>query len=50
MRLPEESFDSARQTQWDTAGEHFVKVGQAVRRAISTRNSLSLCMSMLVSV
>jgi len=42
MRLLEEGFDSVRQIQWDIAGERFVKVGQAVRTAINTRNSLAL--------
>jgi hypothetical protein len=31
MRLLEESFDSARQTLWDIAGDRLVKVGQAVK-------------------
>jgi len=42
MRLLEESFDSARETLWDIAGDRLFKVGQAVRTAMKRRNSLAL--------
>jgi hypothetical protein len=42
MRLLEESFDSARETLWDIAGDRLVKVGQAVRTTMKRRNPLAL--------
>jgi hypothetical protein len=40
--LLEKSFDSARKTLWDIAGDRLFKVGQVVRTAMKRRKSLAL--------